>query len=86
MINIMHDFCTIFLNLNFVSLPSSPHWFLAEQVKRVRTTARVNETPTENLIRQLQEENARLQEQLKSRSNEILQQQSNSSEEGNMTV
>ena len=38
----------------------------ADRAKAIKTQAVVNESPTEKLIRELREENARLMEQLKS--------------------
>ena len=38
---------------------------LADRAKAIKTTATVNESPTDKLIRELREENARLMEMLK---------------------
>ena len=55
---------------------------IAEQVKRVQTRALVNETSTESLIKKLKEENSRLQEMLKNKSNELLKNPSDANKEG----
>ena len=39
---------------------------LADRAKAIKTTATVNESPTDKLIRELREENARLMEMVKS--------------------
>ena len=39
--------------------------FSADRAKAIKTTATVNESPTDKLIRELREENARLMEMLK---------------------
>lgn len=38
---------------------------IADRAKAIKTTATVNESPTDKLIRELREENARLMEMLK---------------------
>lgn len=38
---------------------------IADRAKQIKTTATVNEDPTEKLIRELQEQNAKLLEKLK---------------------
>lgn len=40
--------------------------FTADRAKAIKTTATVNESPTDKLIRELREENAKLMEMLKS--------------------
>lgn len=55
---------------------------IAEQVKRVQTRALVNETSTESLIKKLKEENSRLQEMLKNKSNELMKDPSDANKEG----
>lgn len=39
--------------------------FIADRAKQIKTTAKVNEDPTEKLIRELKEENEKLMEMLK---------------------
>ena len=40
-------------------------YFAADRAKQIKTSAVVNEDPTEKLIRELKEENARLMEAIK---------------------
>ena len=42
------------------------HFFKADRAKAIKTTATINESPTDKLIRELREENQRLMEMLKS--------------------
>jgi len=45
---------------------SNPYYLcVADRAKAIKTTATVNESPTDKLIRELREENAKLMEMLK---------------------
>ena len=57
---------------------------LADRAKSIKTQATVNESPTDKLIRELREENAKLLEMIKKGNYQITDAPSGASEEGEL--
>lgn len=61
---------------------NSQSYYAADRAKSIKTQATVNESPTDKLIRELREENAKLLEMIKKGNYQITEVHSGASEEG----